>query len=229
MNRDRFLSRVSDTGVFESCLHPTSISRRSIFRAAGAACLFLLGVFLLPAGEVHAQAAVEASVDARPDAGAQARNPSRGRKWVATWSASATPFGVGSPVAQPDLQFPLPNATTDGVVDQTVRMVVKPDLWGSRMRFRFSNVFGDRLLTFRRVTVALQSYAGNPMQDTMTRVTFKGGQNLVTIPMARRSGATRSTSIGLRVPMTPPSSVATCSSVSRCRAKAEPSRGMAKR
>jgi lysophospholipase L1-like esterase len=183
MNQDRFLSRLSDTGVFESCLHPTSASRRSIFRAAGAACLFLLGVFLLPAGEVHAQAAVEASVDARPDAGAQARNPSRGRKWVATWSASATPFGVGSPVAQPDLQFPLPNATTDGVVDQTVRMVVKPDLWGSRMRFRFSNVFGDRLLTFRRVTVALQSYAGNPMQDTMTRVTFKGGQNLVTIPM----------------------------------------------
>ncbi|MEO7158713.1 MAG: GDSL-type esterase/lipase family protein, partial [Vicinamibacterales bacterium] len=62
---------------------------------------------------------------------------------------------------------------------------VKPDLWGNTMRFRFSNVFGDRPVTFSRVTVALQSYAGNPQQDTLTRVTFKK-QNLVTIPKGQQ-------------------------------------------
>src|SRR5690349_12240104 len=87
-----------------------------------------------------------------------------GEKWVATWSASATAWGggtVGSPVAQPDLTFALPTADADGAVDQAIRMVVKPDLWGRTVRLRLSNAFGDRPLTLGRVTVALHAYAGN--------------------------------------------------------------------
>jgi len=129
---------------------------------------------LLPVAPAQAQSGIGTQAE-------QAKKKPPKDKWVATWSASTTPFGVGSPVAQPDLQFPFPTVTTDGVVDQTIRMVVKPDLWGDTMRFRFSNVFGDRAVTLSRVSVALQSFAGNVQDGTLTRVTF-GRQNSVTIP-----------------------------------------------
>jgi hypothetical protein len=38
---------------------------------------------------------------------------------------------------QPDLGFPFPDADTAGATDQTFRTIVKPDLWGNMMRFRF--------------------------------------------------------------------------------------------
>src|SRR6185312_12595612 len=133
---------------------PMKPMRRTVLRAAASLCAFALGALLLPA------------------APADAHNKPPKEKWVATWSASTTAFGVGSPVAQPDLQFPFPTATTDGVVDQTIRMVVKPDLWGDTMRLRFSNVFGNRPLTLKGVSIALQSFAGNPVDNTLTRVRF---------------------------------------------------------
>jgi hypothetical protein len=93
--------------------------------------------------------------------------------WVATWAtAPATSFVYVPPVApappgppttfapaniQPDLAFPFPTASTLGATEQTFRSIVKPDLWGKRMRFRFSNVFGSQSVTFDEVTVALQS------------------------------------------------------------------------
>jgi lysophospholipase L1-like esterase len=180
------LERILFPGRVPATAKTTSLARRTFFKAAGPVCVLGLATLLLPAGQLRAQADVsaQASAGGQNDLSAQAKKKPSRQKWVATWSASTTPFGVGSPVAQPDLQFPLPNATTDGVVDQTIRMVVKPDLWGNTMRFRFSNVFGDRPVTFRRVTVALQSYAGNPQQDTITRVTFNK-QNLVTIPQGQ--------------------------------------------
>ena len=141
-------------------------TRRSLLRTAASLCALALVAALLPAGPAYAK-----------------KKPPK-EKWVATWSASTTAFGggtAGSPVAQPDLRFPFPSASTDGVVDQTIRMVVKPDLWGDTMRFRFSNVFGDRALTLSSASVALQSYAGNAQEGTLTRVTF-GGQNSATIP-----------------------------------------------
>lgn len=115
---------------------------------------------------------------------AHAKDKAPKEKWVATWSASTTAFGggtVGSPVAQPDLRYPFPTASTDGVVDQTIRMVVKPDLWGDTVRLRFSNVFGDRPLTLSGVSVALQSSAGNAQEGTLTRVRFDRHSS-VTIP-----------------------------------------------
>ncbi len=117
--------------------------------------------------------------------------------WVATWAtAPATGFVYVPPVApappgppttfapaniQPDLAFPFPTASTLGATEQTFRSIVKPDLWGKRMRFRFSNVFGSQSVTFDEVTVALQEYSANVVPGTLTRVTFNGEAS-VTIP-----------------------------------------------
>jgi len=141
-------------------------ARRNLLRTAVSLYALAVGALVLPAGPAQAH-----------------NNKPPKEKWVATWSASTTAFGggtTGSPVAQPDLRFPFPTASTDGVIDQTIRMVVKPDLWGDTMRFRFSNHFGDRPLTLSSASVALQSSAGNVHEDTLTRIRFKR-QRSVTI------------------------------------------------
>jgi lysophospholipase L1-like esterase len=126
-----------------------------------------------------------------------ASDDQQGQRWVATWATSpATFFQYVPPVApappgppttfapaniQPDLGYPFPDANTAGATDQTFRTIVKPDLWGTKMRFRFSNVFGTLPVTFSSVTVALQEYSGNLVDGTLTPVTF-GGKTSVTIP-----------------------------------------------
>jgi lysophospholipase L1-like esterase len=117
--------------------------------------------------------------------------------WVASWATSPAAYFVYVPpvppappgipttyapaTIQPDQGFPFPAANQNQALNQTFRSLVKPDLWGNRMRFRFSNVFGDRPLTLAAVTVGLQEYSGNIVGGTITRVTF-GGQTSVTIP-----------------------------------------------
>ncbi len=126
------------------------------------------------------------------------RDRDRDQHWVATWATSpAANFVYVAPVPpvyppgapttfapaniQPDLVFPFPSANTLGATDQTFRTIVKPDLWGSRMRFRFSNTFGTQPVTFNAVTVALQEYSGNVVRGTVTPVTFNHARS-VTIP-----------------------------------------------
>src|SRR5215210_7908429 len=71
-----------------------------------------------------------------------------GQKWVASWAASAQgPFPSGNASAQPVLDFAF-ESPERGATDQTFRLIVRPDLWGTRWRFRFSNVFGTRAVTF---------------------------------------------------------------------------------
>jgi hypothetical protein len=103
-----------------------------------------------------------------------------GKHWVATWATSPATFVVytapvppvyppGAPTTfapaniQPDLVFPFPDAATTGATanNQTFRSIIKPDLWGNTMRFRFSNTFGSQPVTFSAVTVGLQEYSGN--------------------------------------------------------------------
>ena len=127
---------------------------------------------------------------------------SGGSHWVATWATSpASYFVYAAPIPQnqalgfsptkyalaniqPDLSFPFPNANTSGAtaVNQTIRSIVKPDLWGRNMRVRLSNVFGDQPLTFNAVTLALQEYAGNVVRGTLTPVTFSGGNSVTILP-----------------------------------------------
>jgi lysophospholipase L1-like esterase len=154
----------------------TSCSARGLFSIFG-----IIGLFI-------------AALTVHPD------TASAQQRWVASWATSpATFFQYTPPVApappgppttfapaniQPDLGFPLPDANTAGATDQTFRSIVKPDLWGNTMRFRFSNVFGTQPVTFSKVTVALQEYSGNILDGTLAPVTF-GGQRSVTIPVGQ--------------------------------------------
>lgn len=113
-------------------------------------------------------------------------------KWVASWSASPTraatiantnTFSAYNP--QQDLTFPFPTLDTEGAKNQSFRNIVKPDLWGNTMRFRFSNVFGTKPVTLGPVRVGLQEFAGVVMDGTNTPVTFNGGSANVTIPVGQ--------------------------------------------
>jgi len=101
-------------------------------------------------------------------------------KWVATWAASAHgPYPSGNASAQPNLRFAFPSPET-GARDQSFRLIVQPDLWGGRMRFHFSNVFGDRPVTFDGVYVGLH-LSGGAVQDATNRPVQFAGKQSVTI------------------------------------------------
>jgi lysophospholipase L1-like esterase len=102
------------------------------------------------------------------------------QRWAAIWAASPQgPYPSGSAVAQPDLRFAFPNAAT-GAVDQTFRLIVKPDLWGEDMRLRFSNAFGAQPLSLDAIYLGLQASGGNLVPGTNRPVSF-GGKRSVTI------------------------------------------------
>lgn len=105
------------------------------------------------------------------------------KKWVATWTTAPQDVFAGS--STPALvNFAFPNPTTDGANNQTMRMIVKPDLWGNTIRLRFSNTWGTQPVTLGRVSVGLQAYSGNVLLGTNTPVTFSGGPS-VTLPVGQ--------------------------------------------
>lgn len=104
-----------------------------------------------------------------------------GEKWVVSWAGSVQgPYPVGNPSAQPDQRFAFPSAP-DGARNQTLRLVVRPDIWGRQVRLRFSNAFGTKPVTFDDVYVGLQLGGPAVVQGTNRPVTF-GGKTSVTIP-----------------------------------------------
>ena len=126
------------------------------------------------------------------------RDRGRDQHWVASWATAPATFFVyahpvpptyppGAPTAfapasiLPDQAYAFPTGTTLGATNQTIRSIVKPDLWGHRMRVKFSNVFGTQPVTFSAVTVGLQEYGANVLDDTITPLRF-GGRDSVTIP-----------------------------------------------
>jgi lysophospholipase L1-like esterase len=188
MNTSVLLFETSGSNSHTDCpgpFAPRRTARRSFLVSATAALLALLTLGVVPAAVADKD---------RDDDHDQGRT-----QWVATWATSpaayfvyvaplpqnqalapaATRFTVAN--IQPDLAFPFPNANTTGAHNQTIRSIVKPDLWGDTMRVRFSNVFGNLPLTFDSATIALQEYAGNAVHGTVTPVTFRGS-NSVTIP-----------------------------------------------
>ena len=105
------------------------------------------------------------------------------KKWVATWTTAPQDVFQGS--SSPALvNFAFPNPTSEGANNQTLRTIVKPDLWGNTIRLRFSNTWGTQPVTFGRVTVGLQAYSGNILPETNTPVTFSGRPS-VTIPVGQ--------------------------------------------
>ncbi|MBC7798996.1 MAG: lysophospholipase [Gemmatimonadaceae bacterium] len=108
-------------------------------------------------------------------------NPAMAQKWVTSWAAAAQgPYPVGNPSAQPDLRFALPTQEA-GARDQTFRLVIRPDLWGQRVRFRFSNAFGNKAVTFDGAFVGLQT-SGAALMPGSNRPILFAAKKSVSVP-----------------------------------------------
>jgi len=107
--------------------------------------------------------------------------PAHADRWVASWTGAAHgPYPVGNPAAQPELKFAFP-VPEQGARDQTFRLIVRPDVWGSQTRIRLSNVFGTRPVTFDDVFVGLQESGSAVVDKTNTSVRFSG-EGSITVP-----------------------------------------------
>lgn len=90
--------------------------------------------------------------------------------WVSAWGAS--PHG--------ELKlFGTPPAPT--YENQTLRMIVRPTIGGTRLRIRFSNEFGASALKIGAAHVALLEQGSKIVPDTDRVLTF-GGQKTVAVP-----------------------------------------------
>jgi len=113
---------------------------------------------------------------------AAAAGNGQNQKWVTSWAASVQgPYPSGNPSAQPDLQFAFPTPAT-GAVDQTFRLIVKPDLWGSRIRLRFANTYGTQPVHLDDFHIGLQASGGNLVRGSNQAVTFGGKPELTLAP-----------------------------------------------
>ncbi|MEO8053495.1 MAG: GDSL-type esterase/lipase family protein, partial [Acidobacteriota bacterium] len=101
-------------------------------------------------------------------------------RWVASWTAAVHgPYPSGNAVGQPDLHFVFPEPFAN---DQTFRLIIRPDLWGRRVRLRFSNVFGSQAVSFDNVFAGLQESGPSIVYRSNRRVTFARGQYALNIP-----------------------------------------------
>jgi lysophospholipase L1-like esterase len=104
-----------------------------------------------------------------------------GEAWKTSWAASVQgPYPVGNPSAQPNQAAIFPDAAT-GANDQTLRMVLRPTVWGRQARLRFTNALGTRPLSIDGAFVGLQLGGAAVMAGTNQPVRF-GGAPGVTIP-----------------------------------------------
>jgi lysophospholipase L1-like esterase len=101
-------------------------------------------------------------------------------KWVTSWIGSVQgPYPFGNPSAQPHMEFAIPTPS-NGVENQSMRMIVRPDVWGSKARIRLSNAYGDRAVTFEHVYMGLQMGSAEIVKGTNKVVKF-AGKNTITI------------------------------------------------
>ena len=119
-----------------------------------------------------------------------------GGKWVATWAASVHgPYPAGNASAQPDLKFAFPDPA-QGAIDQSFRLIVKPDFWGDRVRIRLANTFGTETITFDAVYLGVSSTGGNIVKGTNRRVLFNGVHSVNISP----GGSAYSDAVDLMLP-----------------------------
>lgn len=103
-----------------------------------------------------------------------------GTKWVTSWTGSVQgPYPVGNPSAPPDLSLVFPTPAV-GAVDQSFRLIMKPDIWGKEARIRLSNALGTKPVTFDGVFVGLHMASSAVVKGTNHAVKF-GGRNSVTV------------------------------------------------
>ncbi len=100
--------------------------------------------------------------------------------WAASWTASAQgPYPVGNPSAQPNMRFAIPTPAA-GLRDQTLRLMIRPAIWGPQARLRFSNVFGTQPITLDGVFAGLQQ-TGSVLEPNSNQKVMFGGKPEVTV------------------------------------------------
>ena len=103
-------------------------------------------------------------------------------KWVATWTTSPVNTWQGSSAAAlVNFAFPFTAPAVPQAHNQTLRMILKPDLWGDTMRVRLSNTWGPQAVTFGKVAIGLQSFSGATVAGTNRVLTF-AGNTAVNVP-----------------------------------------------
>ena len=103
------------------------------------------------------------------------------RNWVVSWTGAAQgPYPIGNATAQPELKFVFPNPE-QGATDLSFRLIVRPDIWGREARFRLSNVYGTKPVTFSGVHLGLQTSGAALLPDSNRVVSFNG-RSSVTVP-----------------------------------------------
>jgi len=108
--------------------------------------------------------------------------PARADRWIASWTGSAQgPYPAGNATAQPEQKFAFPDAAR-GAVDQSFRMIVRPDIWGKQTRIRLSNAYGAQAVTFDGAYIALQTSGSAVLAGTSRPVTFAGKQTVTIAP-----------------------------------------------
>ena len=108
--------------------------------------------------------------------------PAHADRWVASWTGSAHgPYPVGNPTAQPELKFAI-SSPESGATDQTFRMIVRPDVWGRQARFRLSNAFGTKPVTFDNAFLGLQESGSAVVAGTNRPVLFGGKKSTTVAP-----------------------------------------------
>lgn len=95
--------------------------------------------------------------------------------WVSSWTTSIVDSAIT--LASLNLQDLIPARST-------IRIELKVTTGGEKLRFKFSNEYGDAPITFNDATVAKTEGAGQADIDasTATAITFNNGQTSVTIP-----------------------------------------------
>ena len=107
-----------------------------------------------------------------------------GTKWVTSWTASVQgPYPVGNPSAQPDQSRVFPKSV-NGARDQSFRMIVRPDVWGPKLRVRLSNALGTQPVTFDGAHVGLQLSGSQIVAGTNHRLSFAGSDRVTVAPGA---------------------------------------------
>src|SRR5262249_35763774 len=71
-----------------------------------------------------------------------------------------------------------------GARDQTLRLIVRPDIWGAQARLRFTNVFGTRPLTLDGAFVALPLGGPALVKGTSQPIKFGGKDSISIAPGA---------------------------------------------
>ncbi|MBB5693658.1 GDSL-type esterase/lipase family protein [Muricoccus pecuniae] len=112
----------------------------------------------------------------------RAQEAAAGEGWATSWAASVQgPYPVGNPSAQPNQSFIFPDPA-EGARDMTLRLVLRPSLWGRRARLRFTNAFGTRPLRLDGAHIGLQHSGGALVPGTKRPVRFAGAEGVTIEP-----------------------------------------------